>query len=64
MTAQEGQGGILDVSLEGRPYPLQFERAGGAGVLTLADWGKDFTLKAPAKDESVDYGGQLPKTSD
>ncbi len=62
--AQDGQGGILDVSLEGRPYPLQFERAGGAGVLTLADWDEDFTLKAPSKDESVEFGGQLPKTSD
>lgn len=32
-------------------------------MITLADWGKDFTLKAPAEDETVDYGKQLPKTS-
>ncbi|MFF7201565.1 hypothetical protein [Streptomyces sp. NPDC008141] len=63
VTAGEGAGGTLDVSLEGEPYPLQFARAGGAGVLTLGDWGKDFTLKAPSKEETVDYGGQLPKTN-
>ncbi|MFI9581399.1 hypothetical protein ACIHCQ_06045 [Streptomyces sp. NPDC052236] len=60
----EGEGGTLDVSLAGKPYPLQFARAGGAGVLTLGDWDKDFVLEAPAKDETVDYGRQLPKTSD
>ncbi|THA29054.1 hypothetical protein E6R18_25375 [Streptomyces sp. A1277] len=59
----EGEGGALDVSLEGKPYPLRFARGGGGGVVTLADWGKDFALKAPAEDETVDYGKQLPKTS-
>ncbi|WP_328669092.1 hypothetical protein OG905_14770 [Streptomyces sp. NBC_00322] len=59
-----GTGGTLDVSLEGKPYPLQFARAGGAGVLTLGDWDKNFTLAAPSKDETVDYGQKLPKTSD
>ncbi|MFF3403163.1 hypothetical protein ACFYW6_32270 [Streptomyces sp. NPDC002659] len=62
--AGEGTGGTLDVSLEGKPYPLQFARAGGAGVLTLGDWDKEFTLAAPSKDETVDYGQKLPKTSD
>jgi hypothetical protein len=60
----EGEGGTLDVSLEGKPYPLQFARAGGAGVLTLGDWDEDFALAAPTKEETVDYGRQLPKTSD
>ncbi|MCX4819206.1 hypothetical protein OG883_04660 [Streptomyces sp. NBC_01142] len=64
VTGGEGEGGMLDVSLEGKPYPLQFMRAGGAGVLTLGDWDKDFQLAAPSKDETVDYGRQLPKTSD
>lgn len=31
--------------------------------MTLSDWGKDFTLEAPAKGDTVDYGQQLPKTS-
>ncbi|MET7619439.1 hypothetical protein [Streptomyces sp. NPDC005408] len=62
--AGEGAGGTLDVSLEGKPYPLQFARAGGAGVLTLGDWDKDFALAAPSKDETVDYGQKLPKTRD
>lgn len=57
-----GEGGTLDVSLKGTPYPLRFERAGGAGVLQLADWDKDFTLTEPGKDDTVDYGRQLPKT--
>ena len=59
-----GRGGVLDVSLEGKPFPLQFARAAGAGVLTLGDWDKDFPLAEPAEGETVDYGKQLPKTSD
>jgi hypothetical protein len=58
----EGDGGTLDVSLKGTPYPLRFERPGGAGVLRLADWNKDFPLSEPSKDDTVDYGHQLPKT--
>ncbi|MEU5398504.1 hypothetical protein ABZ348_04305 [Streptomyces sp. NPDC005963] len=61
--AEEGAGGVLDVSLEGQPYPLQFARAGGKGVLTLGEWDVDFALVPPAKEETVDYGKQLPKTS-
>lgn len=65
VTAGEGgRGGVLDVSLEGKPYPLQFTRAGGAGVLTLGDWDKDFPLAEPSKGETVDYGKQLPKSSE
>ncbi|MFE1958488.1 hypothetical protein [Streptomyces sp. NPDC059479] len=60
----EGDGGTLDVSLEGVPYPLQLVRAGGAGTVTLSDWGKDFVLEAPAKSETVDYGSRLPKAED
>ncbi|MGP3982640.1 hypothetical protein [Streptomyces sp. KR80] len=54
-----GDGGALDVSLEGTPYPLRLERAGGAGVLQLADWNSDFTLRAPGKGQVVDYGRQI-----
>ncbi|GLV76490.1 MULTISPECIES: hypothetical protein [Streptomyces] len=57
-----GEGGSLDVSLEGRPYPLRLRRAGGAGVIRLADWNKDFTLTAPEKGHVLDYGQQLPTT--
>lgn len=59
----KGEGGALDVSLEGAPYPLSFARGGGGGVVKLADWGKDFALAAPAENETVDYGQQLPKSS-
>lgn len=51
------------MSLEGTPYPLSFARGGGGGVITLADWGKDFALAAPAADDTVDYGKQLPKST-
>ncbi len=61
--AADGAGGVLDVALDGAPYPVQFARAGGKGVLTLAEWDVDFALEPPAKGETVDYGGQLPKTS-
>ncbi|MEV6315989.1 hypothetical protein [Streptomyces sp. NPDC051776] len=55
----DGDGGALDVSLKGTPYPLRLQRAGGAGVLELTDWNRDFTLKAPNKDHIVDYGKQI-----
>ncbi|MEH0549735.1 hypothetical protein [Streptomyces sp. B21-101] len=60
ITGDGGSGGTLDVSLEGRPYPLRLERAGGAGTLSFSAWGKDFALEEPAKGETVDYGKQLP----
>ncbi|WNI22611.1 hypothetical protein [Streptomyces sp. ITFR-16] len=63
ITGGKGEGGALDVSLEGKPYPLRFARGGGGGVITLADWGKDFALAAPADDDTVDYGRQLPKSA-
>ncbi|MFI8203410.1 hypothetical protein [Streptomyces sp. NPDC085937] len=60
VTAGEGAGGTLDVSLEGKPYPLRLERAGEAGTLTFSAWGTDFPLEKPAKGETLDYGKQLP----
>ncbi|MFJ2115927.1 MULTISPECIES: hypothetical protein [unclassified Streptomyces] len=63
ISGSEGDGGTLDVALEGTPYPVQLERAGNAGTLTLADWGKDFELEAPTKGQTVDYGSRLPKTT-
>ncbi|WP_405587165.1 hypothetical protein [Streptomyces sp. NBC_01190] len=60
------KGGSLDVSLQGRPYPLRYQRAAAAGTLTLSDWGQDFTLTAPGKDAVVDYGkamGANPSSS-
>ena len=55
-----GAGGTLDVSLEGTAYPLRLTRAGDAGELRMRDWNEKFTLKAPAEDEMVDYGRELP----
>ncbi|MEV8016239.1 hypothetical protein AB0O76_07830 [Streptomyces sp. NPDC086554] len=60
ITGDKGAGGTLDVSLQGKPYPLRLQRAGDAGTLRLTDWGKDFSLEEPRKDEMVDYGEQLP----
>ncbi|EXU67524.1 hypothetical protein Z951_14070 [Streptomyces sp. PRh5] len=57
-----GEGGSLDVSLEGRPYPLRLQRAGGAGVIRLADWNQGFKLTAPEKGHVLDYGQQIPET--
>lgn len=59
----KGEGGALDVSLEGKPYPVRVARGGGGGTVTLADWGRALTLEAPEDDDTVDYGGQLPKSS-
>ncbi|WP_137993503.1 hypothetical protein [Streptomyces vilmorinianum] len=59
---QDGEGGTLDVALEGLPFPLQFARGGGAGVVVLSEWDKDFPLEAPAPGQTLDYGKQLPRT--
>ncbi|MFJ8208566.1 hypothetical protein [Streptomyces sp. NPDC096033] len=64
VSADAGKGGKLTVSLEGTPYPLLMERAGGAGRVELSEWGKAFPLEAPAQDQTVDYGSQLPTTKD
>ncbi|MGW6707580.1 hypothetical protein ACWGDE_22195 [Streptomyces sp. NPDC054956] len=64
VTADEGKGGKLSVSLEGTPYPLLMERAGGAGRVVLAEWGKPVQLTAPPQDQTVDYGSQLPTTKE
>ena len=60
ITGDKGSGGTLDVSLDGKPYPLRLDRAGGAGTLTFSSWGKSFTLTEPKKNETVDYGKKLP----
>ncbi|MER5732655.1 hypothetical protein ABT084_30745 [Streptomyces sp. NPDC002138] len=62
ITSDGGKGGKLAVSLEGTPYPLRMERAGGAGGVELTEWGAQFPMTAPAKDQTVDYGSQLPTT--
>ncbi len=60
ITGDEGAGGTLSVSLDGKPYPLRLDRGGHAGTLKLTDWNKDFPLQEPEKTEMVDYGKQLP----
>lgn len=62
IAGDKGAGGSLDVSLEGSPYPLLLVRAGNAGTLRLSEWGKDFTLAEPPKEQTVDYGKQLPSS--
>jgi hypothetical protein len=64
VSADAGKSGKLTVSLEGTPYPLLMERAGGAGRVELSEWGKAFPLEAPTQDQTVDYGSQLPTTKD
>ncbi len=52
--------GTLDVSLQGTPYPLRYQpRSGRTGSLQLADWGQEFTLRAPRSGDVVDYGRQI-----
>ncbi|MER8237045.1 hypothetical protein ACIRQY_03930 [Streptomyces sp. NPDC101490] len=58
----DGEGGTLDVALDGDPYPLRFARGGGAGVVVLSEWNKSFPLAEPSKEETLDYGKQLPRT--
>ncbi|MET9452410.1 hypothetical protein [Streptomyces cinerochromogenes] len=60
ITGDDGSGGTLDVSLQGTPYPLRLVRAGHAGTLRFSDWGRNFTVREPARSDTVDYGRQLP----
>lgn len=60
VTGDQGAGGSLDVSLEGTPYPLRLVRADSAGTLSFSDWNKDFALTQPGRDDTLDYGKQLP----
>lgn len=57
--AAGGAGGVLSVALIGKPYPLRLERGGDAGVVQLTEWDKEFTLRAPGKDQVVDYGKRI-----
>ncbi|MEV6109806.1 hypothetical protein AB0M28_34625 [Streptomyces sp. NPDC051940] len=59
LTVDGGDGGKLEVALEGEPYPLRLERAGGAGVVELSAWDAEFEVKAPRKEEVVDYGEKV-----
>ncbi|WP_052867696.1 hypothetical protein [Streptomyces niger] len=59
IAAAQGNGGTLDVSLKGEPYPLRLQRAGGAGVVRFADWGTHISLERPADNQVVDYGENL-----
>ncbi|MFV0133790.1 hypothetical protein ACLGIH_11215 [Streptomyces sp. HMX87] len=60
ISGDQGAGGSLDVSLEGKPYPVRLVRAGKAGTISFSDWGQDFPLQEPAEDDTLDYGKQLP----
>ncbi|MER5491054.1 hypothetical protein ACWD6I_13040 [Streptomyces sp. NPDC002454] len=62
LTGDKGAGGTLDVSLEGRPFPLRLVRGGKAGTLSLTDWNAEFPLRKPEPSEVVDYGRGLPVT--
>ncbi|MTE20869.1 hypothetical protein F0L17_17450 [Streptomyces sp. TRM43335] len=57
--AAGGAGGVLSVALIGKPYPLRLERGGDAGVVQLTEWDKEFALRAPQKDQIVDYGKKI-----
>ncbi|SOD61017.1 hypothetical protein SAMN06297387_102433 [Streptomyces zhaozhouensis] len=59
LNAAEGDGGTLDVALEGTPYPLRLHRGGDAGDLRLTDWDQEFSLHPPADEEVVDYGDEV-----
>ncbi|WP_313896344.1 hypothetical protein [Streptomyces sp. YIM 98790] len=63
VVAGGGQGGVLEVSLIGEPYPLRLARGGDAGEVRMADWNQEFTLRAPKEEQIVDYGDKvLPDT--
>lgn len=55
----DGKGGTIDVALKGTPYPLRLERGGDTGTVELDDWNKGFSVRAPKKEQVVDYGKQI-----
>lgn len=64
VVADEGAGGVLEISLIGTPYPLRLARGGDAGEIRMADWNKDFTLRVPKEDQIVDYGDKILRTEE
>lgn len=54
-----GNGGTIDVSLIGTPYPLRLERAGKGGVIQFSAWGDRVTLEKPAQKQVVDYSEEM-----
>lgn len=62
--AAGGEGGSMAVSLEGRPFPLRLQRAGGAGTVELDEWNKGFAVHAPKDDNVVDYGKKISAAGD
>lgn len=59
VVAAGGDGGALEVSLSGTPYPLRLERGGDAGEVRMSDWNREFTLHAPKDSQIVDYGDEI-----
>jgi hypothetical protein len=57
--AAGGQGGTLDVALDGTPFPLRISRGGDTGTVELHDWNKGFALHAPEEGQVVDYGKEI-----
>ncbi|MGP4113022.1 hypothetical protein ACTWP5_19185 [Streptomyces sp. 4N509B] len=57
--ADGGAGGVMEVALVGRPYPLRLERGGNAGQVTLSEWNEDFPLNPPVEEQIVDYGEDM-----
>lgn len=62
--AADGGGGSMAVSLEGEPYPLSLQRAGGAGTVRLDEWNTGFAVHAPEEDNVVDYGKKISAAGD
>ncbi|MGH3341562.1 MAG: hypothetical protein ACRDPK_01525 [Carbonactinosporaceae bacterium] len=60
------EGGVLFVSLEGKPYPLQIASLDGseaAGSIDFLDYGRQVSLEKPAKGEVVDLDQLLERAS-
>ncbi|WP_377269536.1 hypothetical protein [Peterkaempfera sp. SMS 1(5)a] len=49
-------GSTVRVSLQGTPLPVEVDRPGNAGTLTLSEYGRDFTVTAPSAGQVLDFG--------
>ncbi|WP_055588672.1 hypothetical protein [Peterkaempfera griseoplana] len=49
-------GSTVRVSLQGTPFPVEVDRPGNAGTLTLSEYGRDFTVTPPPAGQVLDFG--------
>jgi len=60
LSADEGGGGEMYVSLGPKPFPLRYSPGPNSGRLDLYEYDQDFPVAMPPQEQLVDYGSLNP----